>query len=129
MKIVNRLYLLVLALSLFSAPALAALSGIETEAAQLKEVPTTYLLEAVVEATQKSTISAQTSGVVKEVYFDVNDFVRKGELVVLIDDTQQQADLRQARAARKPGSNMIGCSRCTNARWCPNPVSTRPARP
>jgi len=99
MKIVNRLYLLVLALSLFSAPALAALSGIETEAAQLKEVPTTYLLEAVVEATQKSTISAQTSGVVKEVYFDVNDFVRKGELVVLIDDTQQQADLRQARAA------------------------------
>jgi len=98
MNTAKRLYIFVLAL-LSSAPGLAAISGIETEAAQLKEVPTTYLLEAVVEATQKSTISAQTSGVIKEVHFDVNDFVRKGELVVLIDDTQQRADLRQAEAA------------------------------
>ncbi len=98
MKINYRIYIILLAL-LLSVPGRAAVSGIETEAAQLKEVPTTYLLEAVVEATQKSTISAQTSGVIKEVYFDVNDFVRKGELVVLIDDTQQRADLRQAQAA------------------------------
>ena len=98
MKIANPLYTFVLAL-LFSLPGQAAINGVETGAAQLKEVPTTYLLEGVVEATQKSTISAQTSGVIKEVNFDVNDFVRKGELVVLIDDTQQRADLRQAEAA------------------------------
>ena len=74
---------------------------IETEVAQLKEVPTTYMLEGLVEAELKTTISAQTSGIVKKIHFDVDDFVAKDKVVVEIDDKQQQASLKQAQAAEK----------------------------
>ncbi len=73
----------------------------ETEVAQLKEVPTTYMLEGLVEAELKTTISAQTSGVVKKIHFDVDDFVAKDKVVVEIDNKQQQASLKQAQAAEK----------------------------
>jgi len=73
---------------------------VEAEVALLKEVSTTYMLEGLVEAELQTTISARTAGVVKQVFYDVNDLVNKGEVVVLIDDKQQQAGLRQAAAAR-----------------------------
>lgn len=75
--------------------------SIETETVQFKEVSTTYMLEGLVEAELKSTISAQTSGTVNKIHFDVNDFVGKDKVVVEIDDKQQQASLRQAEAAQK----------------------------
>jgi membrane fusion protein, multidrug efflux system len=75
--------------------------SIETELVQLKEVSTTYMLEGLVEAELKTTISAQTSGIVKKIHFDVDDFVAKDKVVVEIDDKQQRASLRQAEAAEK----------------------------
>ncbi len=86
-------------LSIFLATSVAA-QRIESEAAQLKEISTTYMLEGLVEAELQTTISAQTSGVIEDIYFDINDFVRKSEVVVRIDDKQQVASLRQAEAAR-----------------------------
>lgn len=105
MKPMTRLQLFMYAL-FFSTGVIAA-SGIESETAKLKEVSTTYLLEGVVEAVQKSTISAQTAGVIREIYFDVDDVVGKDELVVLIDDKQQMASLRQAQAAEKEARAML----------------------
>lgn len=90
-----------LLINLLFSTALMADSGIETEAARLKEVSTTYMLEGVVEAEQKTTISAQTSGVVREIRFDVNDFVQKDEIVVVIDNKRQTASLNQSRALEK----------------------------
>jgi len=87
--------------SLLTATSAAALSGIESEAARLKEVSTTYMLDGIVEAELSTTISAQTSGLVKEVNFDVDDFVLKNEIVVVIDNKQQKASYKQALAARK----------------------------
>ncbi len=75
--------------------------SLETEVAQLKEVSTTYMLEGLIEAELKTTISAQTSGIVNKIHFDVNDFVAKDKIVVEIDDKQQQASLKQAQAAEK----------------------------
>jgi membrane fusion protein, multidrug efflux system len=80
---------------------IAQAQSLETELAQLKEVSTTYMLEGLVEAELKTTISAQTSGIVKKIHFDVNDFVAKDKVVVEIDDNQQQASLKQAQAAEK----------------------------
>lgn len=79
----------------------AQAQSLETELAQLKEVSTTYMLEGLVEAELKTTISAQTSGIVKKIHFDVDDFVAKDKVVVEIDDKQQQASLKQAQAAQK----------------------------
>lgn len=75
-------------------------SYLEWEAAELKEISTTYMLEGVVEAEIKTTISAQTSGIVREINFDINDFVSKDEIVAVIDSKQQKSSLKQAQAAQ-----------------------------
>jgi RND family efflux transporter MFP subunit len=80
---------------------IAQAQNLETEVAKLKEVSTTYMLEGLVEAENKTTISAQTSGVVKKIHFDVDDFVDKDKVVVEIDNKQQKASLKQAQAAEK----------------------------
>jgi RND family efflux transporter MFP subunit len=52
-----------------------------------------------VEAVQQSTISAQTSGRVLEVFYDVDDFVEQGEVVLRLSDTEQQARVRAAEGS------------------------------
>jgi len=57
-------------------------------------------LPAQVEAVSQSTVSAQTSGRIVELPFDVNDLVPQGAVVVRFTDTEQQARLQQAQAAQ-----------------------------
>ncbi len=57
--------------------------------------------EGVIEAVKESTIAAQTSGRILRIHFDVNDRVEKGALLIELDDTQQKAQLEQAKAAVK----------------------------
>jgi RND family efflux transporter MFP subunit len=60
---------------------------------------TQYLnLYANVEPINQATIYAQTSGVVKQINVDVNDMVEKGALLILLDDQQQTASLKEADA-------------------------------
>jgi RND family efflux transporter MFP subunit len=74
--------------------------------AQYREVAQTYSVEGVVEAVRQSTVSAQISGRVKEVNFDIGDTVKKGQVILRIDEreTEQalagsQAQVMQAQAA------------------------------
>lgn len=76
-------------------PALAA----ETVTLQPVKIPQYYDLEATLEAVNESTISAQTSGTIKAVHYDINDEVKAGALLIEIDNTQQQAALSQAEAS------------------------------
>ncbi|TVS12161.1 MAG: efflux RND transporter periplasmic adaptor subunit [Wenzhouxiangella sp.] len=55
-------------------------------------------LDGVIEAVQQSTVSAQTSGTVVELPFDVDDVVDAGVLIARLDDSEQRARLNQARA-------------------------------
>ncbi len=57
-------------------------------------------LDGVIEAVQQSTVSAQTSGTVVELPFDVDDVVDAGQLIVRLDDSEQRARFNQAEAAR-----------------------------
>ncbi len=57
----------------------------------------TVSLDGVIEAVQQSTVSAQTSGTVLRLPFDVDDSVEAGELIVQLEDSEQQARLNQAR--------------------------------
>ncbi len=99
MKIVVT-FLLVLLAYTFS-PVYGASDELEFEPASLQQVSTTYMLEGTVEAELNTTISAQTAGNVQKIYFDVNDYVRKNEVVVEIDNKQQSSSLKQAEAALK----------------------------
>ncbi|MDH4234351.1 MAG: efflux RND transporter periplasmic adaptor subunit [Gallionella sp.] len=82
-------------------------------AAQYREVAQSYAIEGVVEATRQSTVSAQISGRIKEINFDVGSRVNKGQVILRIDERetgqalagsnaqvlQAQATLQNAKAA------------------------------
>lgn len=55
-------------------------------------------LDGRIEAVQQSTVSAQTSGTVVAIPFDVDDVVDAGELIISLDDTEQRARANQADA-------------------------------
>jgi RND family efflux transporter MFP subunit len=55
--------------------------------------------DGVVQAVNEATMSAQTSGRVLELPFDVNDYVPAGSLIVRLTDVEQQAALKQAQAS------------------------------
>jgi len=91
-----------------SNPTIAQLAIAEAERVNLQTAPAQYqvvdqerVLDARVEAVHKATVSAQTSGRVKQIFFDVNDYVRKGDVLLRMRDKDQQAKLSAARAAFK----------------------------
>jgi RND family efflux transporter MFP subunit len=63
--------------------------------------PTERLLDGTVEAVNQATVSAQTAGRVAGIYFDVNDVVPAGAVIVRIRSTEQAASLTQAQAGIK----------------------------
>lgn len=65
------------------APSIPA--NIGSAAVEMRDVELTYSAEAVVEAVRESTVSAQISGRVVDVRFDVGDYVKQGEVIVRID--------------------------------------------
>lgn len=52
-----------------------------------------------VEAVNRATVSAQTSGRVAEILYDVDDFVEAGAVIMRFTDTEQRAALDNAQAA------------------------------
>ena len=94
-----------LAFGLAQQPVWAA-GQLEVAAVQYREVAQTWSAEGVVEATRQSTVSAQISGRVEEINFDVGDSVRKGQVILRIDQREaaqalagRQAQVMQAQAA------------------------------
>ena len=62
-------------------------------------MPLEYQVDGVVEARRKATISAEVAGKIEAVYFDVDDIVQQGDVVLRIRDLEYRARLEQARAA------------------------------
>jgi RND family efflux transporter MFP subunit len=72
---------------------------------QYREVEQTYSVEGLVEATRQSTVSAQISGRIKEINFDVGSRVNKGQVILRIDEREtaqalagSNAQVKQAQA-------------------------------
>ncbi|MDM8566325.1 efflux RND transporter periplasmic adaptor subunit [Candidatus Halobeggiatoa sp. HSG11] len=63
-----------------------------------QQIDRQYIVDGVVEAIDKATIAAQTSGQVLEVNFDVDDFVKKGAVLVRLKSIEQKASLSQVKA-------------------------------
>ncbi len=79
----------------------AAISGskLETITVNRKEVPNIQVLNGQVEAVNKSTLSAQTTGSIEQLNYDVGDFVEKGKIIARIKSRTQRAGLKQAQAS------------------------------
>jgi RND family efflux transporter MFP subunit len=83
-------------------------------------VDVTYAAEATVEAVKQSTVSARVTGRIVEINYDVGDSVKKGQVIVRIDETearqvvagteaqvaQSQAAFENARAALERNSEL-----------------------
>lgn len=87
------------ALLLFVLPGLAVGAGLQTAQVERVALPAEHRLDGTVEAVNQATVSAQTSGRIVELPFDVDDFVEKGEVIVRFRDTEQRARFDRAEAA------------------------------
>jgi len=72
---------------------------------ELRDIELTWSSEAVIEAVRQSTVSAQIAGRVVDIRFDVGDRVKKGEVIVRIDEraasqavAASEAQVREAQA-------------------------------
>ncbi len=74
---------------------------LETIQVAKEQVPLERLFDGTVEAVNKSTVSAQTSGRIAEIFYDVDDQVKAGSPIIRFTDVEQQAALRQAQAQLK----------------------------
>lgn len=82
-------------------PSAPPAGGLATMVVTAQAAPTERMLDGTVEAVNQSTVSAQTAGRVEAIFFDVNDKVPAGALIIRIRSTEQAASLTQAQAALK----------------------------
>ena len=94
---------------------------VKTALVEMRDVELAYSAEAVVEAVRQSTVAAQVSGRIVDLRFDVGDYVRKGEVIVRIDERaatqavqaseaqvrQAEAELRNARAQYERSKQLV----------------------
>lgn len=85
--------------TLVAAAGFAAEVPFPTAEARYEAAPRERVFDGTVEAVNRATVSAQTSGRVAEILYDVNDFVEAGAPIMRFTSVEQQAALRQARAA------------------------------
>lgn len=78
---------------------LALASDLQTATLVLERVDDEQVFEGVIEAVNRGTVAAQTSGRVVEVLVDVDDYVPAGAVIVRLHDVEQRARLRRAEAA------------------------------
>ncbi|WP_241546784.1 efflux RND transporter periplasmic adaptor subunit [Thiohalobacter thiocyanaticus] len=88
--------LFILALSVVAQGALAQLP---TAPVERSTVPYRQWFDGEIEAVHQATVSAETSGRIAAIHFDVDDYVERDAVIVELRDTEQQARLRQAEAA------------------------------
>ena len=61
----------------------------------LEKTPLERMVDGTIEAINQATVSAQTSGRVVELFYDVNDFVPAGAVIMRLRATEQRAGLQQ----------------------------------
>ena len=88
----------------------SSLTGAAAAAVPFETVPVAYevaprerIWDGRIEAVNQATVSAQTSGRIAELPFDVNDFVDAGKVIMRFTDTEQRAALTRAQASFEEG--------------------------
>jgi RND family efflux transporter MFP subunit len=80
-------------------PNILAAQGLSYFEVQKTEIGQERLFDGVVEAINQSTVSAQTGGRIIEINFDIDDAVKKDDILIKISDSEQSAGATQAAGA------------------------------
>lgn len=94
----RRLAALAIALLIVPLAVLADELPFGTTTVKIDQAPLERLFDGTVEAVNQATMSAQTSGRIAEVFYDVDDYVEPGAAIVRFSDVEQQSALQQANA-------------------------------
>ncbi|TDY01537.1 efflux RND transporter periplasmic adaptor subunit [Thiohalophilus thiocyanatoxydans] len=76
----------------------ASAAELESATASLQTRPVERVLDGRIEAVHEATVSAQTSGRVVEIHYDVDDYVEKDALLLRFRDNDQRARYNAAKA-------------------------------
>ena len=96
MRFITVIFVICLGLVVF--PGQAA-DELQTTTSKRLQMPLEYLVDGVVEARQQATLSAEVSGKIEAVNFDLDDFVEQGQVVLTIRDREYRAQRQKALAA------------------------------
>ncbi len=77
----------------------APASQLKVQVMALEKSPLERVVDGTIEAINQATVSAQTSGRITEIFYDVNDFVPAGAVIMKLRATEQRAGMQQAQAA------------------------------
>ena len=99
LEVFKKQFLSSILLSFFALSSTAQQPTLETTPATMVSAPLEYQLDGVIEASKQATLSAEVSGRIEAINFDVDDRVKKGEVIVRIRDNEYRARLQKARAA------------------------------
>jgi len=94
-----------------------AITGVELAKVGAKDRPVYYEATGTIMAGTMATVSAQTFGEVKSVLVTEGDEVKAGQDLVILDRTQVEAQLGQARAAKNAASAQVELARETFERF------------
>ena len=81
-------------------------ANVKTAVAEMRDVELAYSAEAVVEAVRQSTVAAQVSGRIVDLRFDVGDYVKKGEVIVRINERAATQAVQASEASTKIPAKM-----------------------
>ncbi|MCP4185433.1 MAG: efflux RND transporter periplasmic adaptor subunit [Hyphomicrobiales bacterium] len=73
-------------------------SNLSIQVVAERQVDDVQLFDGIVEAINFSTLSSQTSGKIAGINFDVDDFVKAGDIIVQFGDIEHKAKLSQAKS-------------------------------
>ncbi|MBI1422815.1 MAG: efflux RND transporter periplasmic adaptor subunit [Gammaproteobacteria bacterium] len=73
-------------------------ADLATATVEQVELPKLSVVDATIEAVQQATVSAQVSGRILEINFDVDDYVEKGKVLIRLRDKEQRAAFDAAKA-------------------------------
>lgn len=88
----------IVGLAVMSSPIEAEPAELATAEVRNVHTPQERVLDAVIEAIKQATVSAQTSGRVIEINYDVDDYVEKGSILLRFRDKEQRARFDAAQA-------------------------------
>ena len=96
--------------------AASAASELPTVAVTTETVARERSFDGIVEAERRSTVSAQVAARIEELPFDVDDYVKRGDIIVRFRDRPAAADLKQAEAAAQEARARLEEARSNHSR-------------
>jgi multidrug efflux pump subunit AcrA (membrane-fusion protein) len=91
----------------------AEISPPETVVAVLEQVNEYQILDGQIEVVNKSTVSAQTAGIISKLNYDVGDTVKKGSLIARISSQTQKSGVLEAKASVNQSKATISAANAT----------------